>query len=100
MTAPFRFRVYVIAGTPRAQRTEQHLRRLCEERLGSAFEIEIVDVEQQPDIADAERIVAVPTLDRIEPLPRVRIVGDLTIVDKATTILGLPIVSGGDIEPP
>lgn len=88
---PFSFRLYVTGDTPRSRAAEQGLRHLCAERFGDAgYAIEIVDVARRHDIADEERIVATPTLDRMTPAPRVRVVGDLSSSDQLADALGLP----------
>lgn len=89
MTA-FKFRLYVMAGTLRSRNAEQQLRALCESRLSGRFEIDVVDVAARPDRADAERIVATPTVDRIEPAPRVRVIGDLTSPEQLAAVFDLP----------
>jgi circadian clock protein KaiB len=85
----FRLRLYVVGGTSRARNAEQQLRALCASRPGR-YEIEVVDLAQAPDLADAERIVATPTLDRLEPLPRLRVIGDLGSPERLSTVLDLP----------
>lgn len=86
----FRFRLYVMGRTSRARNAEQQLRALCDAQLGDRYEIEVVDVTEQPDRADEDRIVATPTLDRLEPPPRVRVIGDLASRDRLSAVLELP----------
>ena len=87
----FSFRLYVLGDSPRSRTAEQALRRLCADRFGdSGFVIEVVDVEKHRDVADAERIVATPTLDLIAPLPRIRVIGDLSSSDEVADTLGVP----------
>ena len=86
----FRFRLYLMGGTSRSRNAEEQLRALCSATLGDRFEIEIIDVSKQPDRANAERIVATPTLDRIEPTPRIRVIGDLASRDQLIAALDLP----------
>ena len=87
----FSFRLYVLGESPRSRAAEQALRRLCADRFGdSGFAIEVVDVAEHRDVADAERIVATPTLDLTAPLPRIRVIGDLSSADELATTLGLP----------
>lgn len=86
----FRFRLYVMGRTSRASLAEEQLRALCQGRLPDRFEVEVVDVAERPDLAEAERIVATPTLDRISPEPRLRVVGDLGSRDRLALVLDLP----------
>lgn len=96
----FRFRLYVMGRTSRALNAEQQLRALCDARLGDGYEIEIVDVAEQPDRADEDRIVATPTLDRLQPPPRVRVIGDLTSRERLSAVLELPSGDGAQGEGP
>ena len=87
----FSFRLYLLGDSPRSRAAEQALRRLCADRFGdSGFSIEVVDVAEHRDVADAERIVATPTLDLTAPLPRIRVIGDLSSSDELADTLGLP----------
>ena len=86
----FRFRLFVLGRTSRSRHAEEQLRALCAATLGDRFEIEVIDVSEQPHRADAERIVATPTLDRIEPTPRMRVIGDLASRERLTALLDLP----------
>lgn len=87
--ARFAFRIYVVGGTPRARRAVGNLRGLCETHAGSDFEIEVIDVLQQPDRAEGERILATPTVIKLAPLPRRRVVGDLSEAAQAAIALDL-----------
>jgi len=83
-------RLYITGMTPRSTRAVQNVRRICEERLKDRYDLEVIDVYQQPELAKSEQIVAAPTLIRKLPLPLRRIIGDLSAVDKV--LLGLDIV--------
>lgn len=71
-------RLYVSGLTPNSVRAIAKLKTLCEERLAGRYELEVVDVFQQPELARADQIVAVPTLIRKLPLPVRRLIGDLS----------------------
>lgn len=87
----FSFRLFLLGDSSRSRAAEQALRRLCADRFGdSGFSIEVVNVEEHRDVADAARIVATPTLDLIAPLPRIRVIGDLSSSDELAATLGLP----------
>jgi len=83
-------RLYITGMTPRSTRAVQNVRRICEERLKDRYDLEVIDVYQQPELAKSEQIVAAPTLIKKLPLPLRRIIGDLSAVDKV--LLGLDIV--------
>ena len=74
----------------RSQRTIENLRRICHGQLAGRYNLEIVDIYQQPELAEVDQIVAAPTLLKLEPLPVRRIIGDLS--DEARTLRGLGIL--------
>jgi circadian clock protein KaiB len=86
----YRFRLYVMGQTARSQAAEEQLRALCRERLGDRWRVDVVDVRGRPDVADAARIVATPTLDRLEPEPFTRVIGDLSSTERLAAALDLP----------
>ncbi|WP_017317130.1 circadian clock KaiB family protein [Mastigocladopsis repens] len=82
-------KLYVTGYTPRSQRAISNLIRLCESQLRNRHEIVIIDVQEHPQVAEAEKILVTPTLIKEFPLPKVRIIGDLS--DMQTVLLGLNI---------
>jgi circadian clock protein KaiB len=66
-----------------------NLRRICEEDLRGEYALEIIDVLEQPDVAETDRILATPTLIKQLPPPLRRVIGDLS--DKAKVLLGLEV---------
>ncbi len=81
-TCVWSLRLYVAGLTPKSLTAFRNLRRLCEEHLAGRYRIEVVDVSDEPALAVAEQIVAVPTVVRKLPEPRRRIVGDLTNAER------------------
>jgi circadian clock protein KaiB len=89
-TSPaFSFRLYVAGQTERSHAALANLRILCESRLSSHYEVEIIDATERPDLAEDERILATPTVVRLAPLPQRRVIGDLSDHDRAAAALGL-----------
>lgn len=88
--ASYTFRLYVAGRTARSEAALVNLRTLCESRLKDDYELEIVDVAEQPHLAETERIFATPTVIRLAPAPQVRIIGDLSDHHRAALFLGLP----------
>ncbi len=86
----YRFRLYVMGETARSHAAIEQLRALCRQRLDEHWQVEVVDLKGRPDLADAARIVATPTLDRLEPEPRTRVIGDLSSTDHVAAVLDLP----------
>lgn len=90
-TERYEFTLFLVEGTSRSDRAHENLRRLCLERLGEGgFHIEVVDVLREAGRAEAERVVATPTVIRVQPQPRRRLIGDLSLPDQAAHALDLP----------
>jgi circadian clock protein KaiB len=93
--------LYVNGASPISVHAIEAVRRICDEELGGHVDLEIIDVEQQPDVVLRDQIVAVPTLVKRHPGPLRRIVGDLS--DSARLHLGLGLgpveVSDGHADP-
>lgn len=73
----FSLLLYVTGASPSSQRAITRLKAFCEEHLPGRYDLEVVDVHQQPDLAEEDRILATPTLIRKLPLPLRRLVGDV-----------------------
>jgi circadian clock protein KaiB len=82
-------KLYVVSGTQSSDRAVAALDRLRSEHLGEDADVEVIDLRERPETAEAERIVATPLLVREEPAPRRRIVGDLSDSEKLRWSLGL-----------
>lgn len=79
-----------MAGTaPRSLRAVEFLRRVCETHVPDRYDLEIVDIYQQPDLAERDGILAAPTLLKVAPLPERRITGDL--LDESRLLRALEI---------
>ena len=83
-------RLFVTGMTPRSTRAIRAVRTLCEQRLKDRFDLEIVDVYQQPQMIQGEQVFATPTLIKYEPAPLRRIIGDMTDNHRLCYGLGLP----------
>ena len=83
-------KLYVTGMTSRSARAIENLRVLCEKHLPARYEMQVIDVYQQPDLARLEQIVAVPTLIKKLPLPLRRLIGDMS--DEQRVLVGLDIL--------
>jgi circadian clock protein KaiB len=89
--APFyQLRLIVAGGTPRSRRAIENLRIVCDRYMKGQVDLEIIDIHQQPEMAQKYQIVALPTLIKLLPLPVRRIIGDLSEQDRV--IRGLELV--------
>jgi circadian clock protein KaiB len=87
----WQLRLYVAGQTPKSVMAFANLKRLCEEHLAGEFEIEVVDLIENPRLAKDDQIVAIPTLVRKLPEPIRKIIGDLS--DTERTLVGLQLRS-------
>jgi len=91
-TGPERYvlRLFVTGMSPRSSRAIANARSLCEQHLPGGYDLDIVDLYQDPARARSEEIIAAPTLVRRRPLPLRRLVGDLSDTPRVLRSLGLP----------
>jgi circadian clock protein KaiB len=82
-------RLYVADGSPKSLRALANLRTLCEEHLAGRYEIEIIDLVEQPSLARSDDILAIPTLVRRLPGPVRKIIGDLSNTERVLVGLRL-----------
>jgi circadian clock protein KaiB len=86
-------RLYVTGMTARSVRAVENVRRICSKHLAGAYELQVVDLYQQPDLARQEQVVAAPTLVKKHPLPLRRLVGDMS--NERRVLGGLDLISFG-----
>jgi circadian clock protein KaiB len=82
-------RLYVTGQTPRSLQSVENLQRLCEKHLPGRFDLQVIDIYQQPALAAEGQIIAAPTLVKAMPLPLRRLVGDFS--DANRVVLGLDL---------
>ena len=84
--------LYVTGTSPRTKIAIENLNRICKQDLVGKYELEIVDVLENPQRAEDERILATPTLIKQLPPPLRRVIGDLS--DKEKVLFGLEVRPG------
>ncbi|WP_010583329.1 circadian clock KaiB family protein [Schlesneria paludicola] len=82
-------RLYVSGLTPRSTEAIAKLKAVCEEYLSGRYELEVIDLFQEPTLANVEQIIATPTLIKKLPLPLRRLVGDLSDTERVIRGLNL-----------
>lgn len=82
-------RLYVAGKTERCATAERNLRKVCDDHLAGRYTIEIIDLFEQPTLAEGDQILAVPTLVRKLPSPVRRIIGDLSNTERVLVGLDL-----------
>jgi len=88
--AEYLLHLYITGATPNSMRAVRNLKEICEAHLAGRYELLIIDIYQQPELARQEQIVAAPTLIRVRPLPRRQLVGDLSNRTAVLISLGVP----------
>ena len=86
---PYIFRLYVTGASPNSLRAIANTRDLCEEHFNDNYELEIIDVHQQPSVARQENIIALPLLIKKHPLPEKRLIGDMSDVARVLKSIGV-----------
>ena len=82
-------RLYVAGQTPRCITAFANLKRICEEHLAGQYEIQVIDLLKNPQLARGDQIFAIPTLVRSLPEPVRKIIGDLSNTERVLVGLDL-----------
>lgn len=99
----FLLKLYVTGTNPRTERAISNLRHICESELEGRYSLDVIDVLEDPEAAERDRVLATPTLIKELPLPLRRIIGDLS--DRTKVLLALEIQPApapfhGTVSPP
>jgi circadian clock protein KaiB len=89
----YRLRLYVAGQTPKSVLALRNLKQICEEHLQGRYEIEVIDLLENPQLAKGDQILALPTLVRRLPEPIKQIIGDLS--NKERVLVGLDLQERG-----
>ena len=89
----FVLQLFVAGSGFRSVRAIGNAKALCESALAGRYDLEIIDIYQQPALAAAANIVAVPTLLKAHPLPQRKFVGDLTDTPRLRAAFGITDLS-------
>jgi len=85
----YELRLYIAGNTPRSAAALKNLKRYCEEHLKGVYDIEVIDLLVNPQLAEGDQILAIPTLVKKVPEPVRKIIGDLSNEEKV--LVGLDI---------
>ena len=89
-TERYILRLYVTGMTSRSSRAVDNLKAICDEYLEGRYDLEVIDIYQQPVLTKGEQIIAAPTLIKKLPLPMRRIIGDMS--NRERVLVGLDLV--------
>ena len=82
-------RLYVVGITPKSMRAIANLKEICEKHLQGRYELEVIDIYQNPVLARGDQIIAAPTLIKELPLPLRKFIGDMSQTERI--LLGLDL---------
>jgi len=82
-------RLYTAGQTPKSVLAITNIKRICEEELQGQYDLQVIDLYQQPHLAEGEQIIALPTLVKKLPPPLRRIIGDMSNTERVLVGLDL-----------
>ena len=80
--AKYVLRLYVTGMTPKSTQAITNVRKLCERHLEDRYDLEVIDMYQQPKLVKGEQIIATPTLIKKLPLPLRKLIGDMSDTER------------------
>jgi len=92
-TEIWRLRLYVAGQTPKSLAAFANLKKICEEHMAGKYQIEVIDLLENPTLAKGDQILAIPTLVRRLPEPVNKILGDLSNTERVLVGLDLQPVT-------
>ncbi len=87
--ATYLLRLYVAGQTPRCVTAFANLKKICDEHMAGQYQIEVIDLLLNPQLAAGDQILAIPTLVRKLPEPVRKIIGDLSNTERVLVGLDL-----------
>ena len=81
--------LYVSGMSPKSMEAIENIKKLCDEHLNEAFELEIIDIYKNPEIAAEQHVVFSPSLIKQLPLPKKTLIGTLSDTEKVVKALGI-----------
>jgi circadian clock protein KaiB len=91
----WQLRLYVAGQTPNSVAAFSNLKKICAEHLAGSYTIEVIDLLENPQLAQGDQILAVPTLVRKLPEPMRKIIGDLSNTERVLVGLDIRPRDGG-----
>lgn len=85
----YKLRLFVAGNNARGRTAILNLQEICQKYIPDNYSLEVIDIYQQASLARSEQIIATPTLIKESPLPRQRLIGDLSKTELLKTALGL-----------
>lgn len=89
MEDKFVLQLYVSGMAPKSMDAIENIKKICDKYLNGAYQLEIIDIYKNPEIAAEEQIVFSPSLVKLLPLPRKTLIGTLSDTGKVIKALGI-----------
>jgi circadian clock protein KaiB len=90
----YKLLLFITGSTPRSATALENMHRICEEKLHGLYDLEVIDVYQNPEATKTMQIVATPTLVKVLPEPLRRIIGDLSNEERVLAGLNIMPITG------
>jgi circadian clock protein KaiB len=87
--AKYILRLYITGATPQSIKAITNIKKICEEHLKNRYTLEIIDIYQQPNLAEGDQIIAAPTLIKRLPFPLKKLIGDMSNTERVLVGLDL-----------
>jgi circadian clock protein KaiB len=85
----YKLRLFVTGASPNSAKAIANIKSICEEHLTGKYELEVIDIYQQPMLAREEDLIALPLLIKSHPLPLRKLIGDMSDTSRVLRGLGL-----------
>ena len=82
-------KLFVTGSTSKSLAAITLVKALCEEELAGRYTLQVIDVHQQPDLAERDQIIALPTLLKTLPTPLRKVLGSFSEKEKVLAVLGI-----------
>lgn len=91
----WKLRLYIAGATPKSLDAIRNLEHICATHLDNRYEVEVIDLLRNPQLAAGDQILAIPTLVRKLPPPLKKVIGDLSNTERV--LIGLDLRAGGSL---
>ncbi len=82
-------KLYVTNITPKTETSINNLRQACDREFGDEYDFQVINILENPQQAEDDRVLATPTLIKEQPAPKKRVIGDISNIEKVQIGLDL-----------
>lgn len=88
---PYVLHLYIIGASPNSIRAVENIKAICEEYIPNNYDLKVIDIHQQPELAEGVDVIAVPLMIKRSPYPERKLIGDMS--DKQRVLKGLGLTN-------